>query len=223
MLKKSKGKMVDEIHLPRMTPAWVLGLVQQRQGTEPSFIMAKTITKTDIDDGQNHLLIPAGFVRAYLIPFLSDKERAAANLLDQERKRKKPSTEDHGDQDLKGWEIKKMKIFESDGVQEPGEGEASNDKKKKKKKEAGRKHEGLCVQVHVGGSMWKAWMVYLKMTRWDSSNGTILKGDEYSKYLVRWSGIKVGDKVELWGFRVGEMGSPCFVLHKIEKEETEGV
>ena len=55
------------------------------------------------------------------------------------------------------------------------------------------------------------------MTHWDSSNGTVLLGDEYSKYLARWSDIKVGDKVELWGLRDGEMGKPSFLFHKIKE------
>lgn len=221
---KSKGKKADETHLPRMIPASVLELAQKGKGTEPCFIMAKTLAKTDLRAGQNRLLIPAAFVKAHLIPFLSDEERAAANLLDRERKRKRPSTED---EDLEGCKTKKMKSAESGGgvLQEPGEGEASEDKKnektsKKKKKEAGRKHGGLHLPVYVGANKWKAYVI---VTRWDSTNGTVLKGGEYSTHLARWSGVKVGDKVELWAFREGEMGRPCFILHRITEGVTECV
>ncbi|KAG1330323.1 hypothetical protein COCNU_02G002910 [Cocos nucifera] len=174
----------------------------EEEGTEPCFIMSKKLTKTDLDRGQNRLLIPAGYVQAHLIPFLSDEEKAAASLLDDATKRKKSSSG--------AGRSKKMKLAESHGgVEEQADGEAAIEKKKK---EAGRKHGGLPVSVHVGANKWKAHVI---ITRWDSSNGTVLKGGEYSRYLAQWSGAKVGEEVELWGFRE-RRGSPCFVLRRKE-------
>ncbi|KAG1335191.1 putative B3 domain-containing protein [Cocos nucifera] len=191
-MEKSKEKKVDEIHQPRTIPTWVQELVQQLNGTEPCFIMTKNLTKTDLDANQNRLLINTGYVKAHLIPFLSDEEKAAASLLDYERKRKKP-------------------VDSGGGVEEQPEGEAAKEEEKKKK--AGRKHRGLRVPVYVGANKWKA---HVLLASWDSSNGTVLKGGEYSRYLARWSGLNKGDKVELWGFREGEMRRPCFALHRNE-------
>lgn len=198
----SKGKKVDEIHRPRMIPRWVMELAEQEKGTDPCFIMAKKVTGSDLNSGQNRLIIHASFVNAHLIPFLSDEEKAAASLLDGDGgKRKKPSSGAGGS--------KKMKQGDQSGG---GVEAAAEEKEKIKKKEVGRMHGGLPVPVYVGPSKWK---VFLVLTHWDSSNCTVLKGSEYSRYLTRWSGIKKGEEVELWGFRQGgESGRPCFVLHR---------
>ncbi|EHA8588754.1 putative B3 domain-containing protein [Cocos nucifera] len=203
-MMESKGKKVDEIHRPRMIPRWVMELAEQEKGTDPCFIMAKKLTESDLNPWQNRLIMPAGFVNAHLIPFLSDEEKAAASLLDDDgRKRKKPSSKAEGS--------KKVKLSDG-GV------EATEEKEKiKKKKEVGRMHGGLRVPVYVGANKWKAFVV---LTRWDSSNCTVLKGGEYSRYLARWSGVKKGEEVELWGFREGESGRPCLVLHR--KGDAEG-
>ncbi|EHA8589571.1 putative B3 domain-containing protein [Cocos nucifera] len=204
---KSKGKKVDEIHRPRMIPRWVMELAEQEKGTDPCFIMAKKLTESDLNPWQNRLIIHAGFVNAHLIPFLSDEEKAAASLLDDDgRKRMKPSSG--------AGCSKKMKL--AGGGVEAG---AAEEKEKiiKKKKEVGRMHGGLRVPVYVGANKWKAFVV---LTHWDSSNRTVLKGGEYSRYLARWSGIKKGEEVELWGFRQGESGRPCFALHR--KGDAEG-
>lgn len=165
-MMQSKDKNVDEIHLPRMIPSWVMELAEQENGTDPWFIMAKKLTESDLNPRQNRLLIHAGFVNAHLIPFLSDEDKAAASLLDDDgRKRKKPS----------------------DGAGE------------------------LPVPLYVGANKLKAFVV---LTRWDSKNCAVLKGGEYSRYLAGWSGVKKGEEVELWGFRQGESGRPCFMLHR---------
>lgn len=198
---RSKGKKVDEVHRPRMIPRWVMELAKQESGTDPCFIMAKKLTDSDLNPKQNRLLINSGFVKAHLIPFLSDEEKAAANLLDDDdrRKRKKP----------RAGGFKKIKLADQSG----GEVEAAEEEKKK----AGRKHGGLPVTVYVGANKWKAYVV---MTRWDSTNRIVLKGGEYSRYLARWSGIKKGEEVEFWGFRQGERGRPCFILNRKREGET---
>lgn len=76
----------------------------------PWFIIAKILIEIDLNAKQNHLLIPIGFVRAHLILFLSNEERAITNLLDQEKKWKKPSTISEGEK------TKKKKLSKSDGV-----------------------------------------------------------------------------------------------------------
>ncbi|RZR77942.1 hypothetical protein BHM03_00003152 [Ensete ventricosum] len=78
---------------------------------------------------------------------------------------------------------------------------------KRKTKVSGREHGGLPVVVFTKCRF----RCYLKLTRWDGSAGTVIKGDEL-KYFALWSFLKEGDEIEMWAFR--REGDLCFAIGK---------
>ncbi|XP_073110299.1 uncharacterized protein [Elaeis guineensis] len=74
-------------------PEWVRNLVCKHEGSHLRFIMTKSLTISDLDlQDQKRLLIPSPYVEDYLIPMLSDPEKAAANLLHPTASRNMPGT-----------------------------------------------------------------------------------------------------------------------------------
>jgi hypothetical protein len=72
----------------------------------------------------------------------------------------------------------------------------------KRAKRQGKKHGGLPVLVvepHAG-------IRELQLSRWDSSAGTVIKGEGYMDFISK-CGFKVGDVVEIWAFK-----ETCFRL-----------
>ncbi|KAI0488129.1 hypothetical protein KFK09_027956 [Dendrobium nobile] len=65
-----------------------------------------------------------------------------------------------------------------------------------KKKAAGRSHGGVDASVYIRNG----WRMELKLTQWDGSGSTVLKGREW-RLLCSLAGFRRGDFVRLWMFR----------------------
>ncbi|XP_065045854.1 B3 domain-containing protein At1g05920-like [Musa acuminata AAA Group] len=172
---KKRKKAGKDMYCLRIVPKWVTDLVTAERGTDIHFIAEKTIEKSDLASQQNRFYLPKDFVKANLVPMLSELERESASLVGDDRKRSR--------------------------VTEGAKAE------KRKAKVSGREHGGLPVVVFTRCRF----RCYLKLTRWDGSAGTVIKGDEL-KYFALWSFLKEGDEVETWAFRRG--GDLCFAIGK---------
>ncbi|GJN14335.1 hypothetical protein PR202_gb01149 [Eleusine coracana subsp. coracana] len=140
------------------------------------FIDKKTVTSTDLDAHQNRFRLPSEGVLERLRPLLTLEELHAANLLyDPEPRAKKP---------------KQLQL------PAPPETSTSSEKVVKKKKR-GRVHGGLPVRMVdlAAGASWE-----LRLSRWESSHGTIVKGEGYLDFIRRCS-FKENDHVEIWAFK----------------------
>ncbi|XP_042435479.1 B3 domain-containing protein At1g05920-like [Zingiber officinale] len=83
--------------------------------------------------------------------------------------------------------------------------EAEEEEMTRKPKAAGRAHGGLPVRVYARCGF----VFYLRLTRWNGSGGTVIKGDELKLFLT-FSALKKGDKIDVWAFRRG--GELCFII-----------
>ncbi|CAO2165906.1 unnamed protein product [Urochloa humidicola] len=140
------------------------------------FVAEKLVTATDLDAHQSRFRIPSDGVERRLRALLTPRELDEANLLHDPppmpRKRPEPSSSS-----------------EQQGV-------AAEGKKMKKPKRKGKVHGGLrvkLVDLAAGASR------ELRMSRWESSRGTIVKGEGYLDFVRRCS-FGESDAVEIWAF-----------------------
>lgn len=134
------------------------------------------MTKSDLDAQQNRFRLWADGV-CRLLPILTDKEAAAANLLcGQPRiRRASPTTPPEDDDRVQG---------------------------RRGRKRPGRKHGGLPVHV-VASSNLSIEMTQLELSRWDGSQGTVIKGAGYHDFIGK-CGFREDDLVEIWAFKQRE-------------------
>ncbi|KAG2590751.1 hypothetical protein PVAP13_5NG429800 [Panicum virgatum] len=144
------------------------------------FIAEKLVTSTDLDGHQNRFRIPSDGVERRLRAILTPRELHDANLLHAPppMPRKRPRHE------------QLAADAAAEGEQRPPAG-----KKAKKPKRKGKVHGGLrmkLVDLAAGARE-------LRMSRWESSRGTIVKGEGYLDFVRRCS-FKERDAVEIWAF-----------------------
>lgn len=80
----------DDVRFHAM-PEWVSNLTRVEGGTDVRFIATKTIGNSDLVSDQNCFHLPEDSVKANLIPMLSESERGAVSLLEDDRKRSRPN------------------------------------------------------------------------------------------------------------------------------------
>ncbi|CAD6230363.1 unnamed protein product [Miscanthus lutarioriparius] len=151
------------------------------------FIGDKCVTSTDLDAHQNRFRIPREGVDRRLRPILSPQELDAANLLEDPSpvpRKKRPRQRQEQEQQQ-----------QQPGPSEPQQNGAAEGKKMKKPKKKGKVHGGLRVKL-VGLD---AGAKEVQMSRWESSLGTIVKGEGYL-HFIRQCGFKERDNVEIWAF-----------------------
>ncbi|KAL5227743.1 hypothetical protein ABZP36_016008 [Zizania latifolia] len=162
----------------REAPSWMrkilLSRLELRFDLSVHFITEKTVTKTDLDPHQNRFRLPTDAVQRHLLPILTADEATSANLLQDIPRRVRAR-----------WEPENI------------DGKQGQPKTRRKKK--GKKHGGLDVTlVHLTAGMKK-----LQLSRWESSHGTIIKGDGYIEF-IKSCGFLEGDTVQIWAFKERE-------------------
>jgi len=150
------------------------------------FIDEKLVTTTDLDPHQNRFRIPGAGVKRRLRAILTPGELLEANLLrgdpaprSRARRQGQPAPPPP-----------EPRNAAAKGEQRPPAG-----KKAKKPKRKGKVHGGLrmkLVDLAAGARE-------LRMSRWESSRGTIVKGEGYLDFVRRCS-FKERDAVEIWAF-----------------------
>jgi hypothetical protein len=150
------------------------------------FIGDKCVTSTDLDAHQNRFRIPREGVDRRLRPILSLQELHAANLLED------PSSPVPRKKRPRQQELQLQQPGPSEPQQNAG---AAEGKKMKKPKKKGKVHGGLRVKLVCLDAGAKE----LQMSRWESSRGTIVKGEGYL-HFIRQCGFKERDNVEIWAF-----------------------
>jgi len=148
------------------------------------FVAEKVVTSTDLDGHQNRFRIPSEGVARRLRAILTPRELHDANLLHDPppMPRKRPRHDDH--------EQPAGVAAEGEELQPPPAG-----KRMKQPKRKGKVHGGLrmkLVDLAAGARE-------LRMSRWESSRGTIVKGEGYLDFVRRCS-FKERDAVEIWAF-----------------------
>ncbi|OEL17229.1 Peroxiredoxin-2C [Dichanthelium oligosanthes] len=148
------------------------------------FIDEKYVTETDMDPHQNRFRIPSDGIQRRLRAVLTQRELDDANLLHDPppNTRKRPRHEP-----ITGLSSEPQNVA-AEGEQPPG-------KKMKIPKKKGKVHGGLrmkLVDLNAGAKE-------LLMSRWESSRGTIVKGEGYLDFIRRCS-FGEGDAVEIWAF-----------------------
>lgn len=147
-----------------------------------TFIDEKAVTKSDLDAQQNRFRLRTDGARR-LLPILTRDEVAAANLLwDQSRIRRASPTAPPED---------------DDGVQG-----------RRGRKKLGRKHGGL--PVHVVATNLSIEIKQLELSRWDGSQGTVIKGAGYHDFIGK-CGFREDDLVEIWGVNMCDE-SPLYIV-----------
>ncbi|XP_074558369.1 uncharacterized protein LOC141814328 [Curcuma longa] len=182
----------DDSEATVIAPEWVTALARRQFGGGSDdddvgvwFIAKKTVEKSDLVTQQNRLYLPTDSVATNLVVLLSPEERVAANLDgDIHRERKRSRTEAEAEEEE-----------ETDGIMV------------RKPKAAGRSHGGLPVRVYARCGF----VSFLRLTRWDGSGGTVVKGEEL-KLFRAWSALEKGDKLEVWAFRRSGDGELCFAI-----------
>ncbi|KAL6620181.1 hypothetical protein ACP70R_035320 [Stipagrostis hirtigluma subsp. patula] len=166
--------------LPRAPPPClrnhILPALGLRADLPVHYIAKKTVTGTDLNGHQNRFRIPTDGVLRNLRPILTVDELADANLLGDPAPR--PRRQPELDADT--------------------EGEQAGKKGKRQKKQ-GRAHGGLAVKLVDldAGASWE-----LRLSRWDSSHGTVVKGEGYLDFIRRCR-FKKSDVVDIWAFKQG--------------------
>ncbi|KAL6620180.1 hypothetical protein ACP70R_035319 [Stipagrostis hirtigluma subsp. patula] len=153
----------------------ILPALRLRADLPLHYIGKKTVTGTDLEvlDGhQNRFRIPTDGVLRNLRPILTIDELAHANLL----KDPAPRPRRHHEPEP-----------------EPENGAAAE----KRKKKQGRAHGGLPVKLVDldAGASWE-----LRLSRWDSSHGTVVKGEGYLDFIRRCK-FKANDVVDIWALK----------------------
>ncbi|KAL6888316.1 hypothetical protein ACP4OV_009342 [Aristida adscensionis] len=171
---------VDGKEEPPCLRRHILPALRLRADLPVHYITGKTVTCTDVDAHQNRFRLPTDGVMARLRPLLSAGDLAAANLLKNPppRQRRPPPAAAAG-----------ASAPEGDGAE------------KKKKKTQGRAHGGLPVRlVDLAAGASAGAGPGLRLSRWDSSQGTVVKGEGYLDFIRRCR-FKEGDVVEIWAFK----------------------
>ncbi|RRT85208.1 hypothetical protein B296_00001001 [Ensete ventricosum] len=84
---KKRKKADNDMYCLRILPKWVTDLVMAEGGTDIHFIADKTIEKSDLGRQQSRISLPKNFVKANLVPMLSELERESASLDGDDRER----------------------------------------------------------------------------------------------------------------------------------------
>ncbi|KAG8075986.1 hypothetical protein GUJ93_ZPchr0006g43715 [Zizania palustris] len=128
-------------------------------------ITKKTVTKSDLSPHQNHFRLPTDAMQRRLLPILTADEAAATNLQKDIPRRVRAR-----------WQPENRDTV-VDGKREPQE---------KMRQKKWKKHNRLDMTlVHLNAGMNK-----LHLSRWESSHGTIIKGDGYIKFIRRCSFVE---------------------------------
>ncbi|KAL6614747.1 hypothetical protein ACP70R_037017 [Stipagrostis hirtigluma subsp. patula] len=163
---------------PCLRKHFLLGL-KLRADLPVHFIDDKRITDTDLKGHQNRLRIPSEGATRRLRAIMTPTERDAANLLHDPPPKPRP----------------KKKTQEPQSGAAAAEGQPQQGKKIKKPKKQGKRHGGLRVNlVHL-----TAGAKELMLSRWESSRGTIVKGEGYIDFIRRCC-FQEKDEVEIWAF-----------------------
>ncbi|CAL4974776.1 unnamed protein product [Urochloa decumbens] len=155
------------------------------------FVAEKVVTGTDLDAHQSRFRIPSDGVERRLRALLTPRELDDANLLHDPPPlpRKQPRHE----QLEQPSSSEQQSVAAAEGTeQQPAPGE----KTMKKPKRKGKVHGGLrvkLVDLAAGASR------ELLMSRWESSRGTVVKGEGYLDFVRRCS-FRESDAVEIWAF-----------------------
>jgi hypothetical protein len=147
------------------------------------FVDRKRVTGTDLDAHQNRFRVPSDGVLRRLRPILTPDELDSANLLHDPAPKPKRQPEP----------VPPPLLLRLQSVQ----GEHHQEQRKKRK---GKVHGGLpvrLVDVSAGASG------DLLLSRWESSSGTIVKGEGYMDFVRRCS-FKQDDVVDIWAFKQRE-------------------
>ncbi|OEL28857.1 hypothetical protein BAE44_0010122 [Dichanthelium oligosanthes] len=145
------------------------------------FIDRKRVTHTDVDEHQNRFRIPSDGALGRLRPILTNEELDLANLLhDPAPRPRKQSEPEPQPEDV------------------AADNQVEHDEQEKiRKKRQGRRHGGLPVRLMdlAAGASGE-----LLLSMWESSSGTVVKGEGYMDYIRRCS-FKEQDVVEIWAFK----------------------
>ncbi|PUZ66177.1 hypothetical protein GQ55_3G285900 [Panicum hallii var. hallii] len=181
--------------LPRLAPApavpeeppclrrHILPALGLRDDLPVHFIDRKRVTGTDLDAHQNRFRIPTDGVLGRLRPILTPEELDAASLLHDPapRPRRRPEPDE----------------LENIAAGDDSEAEHQEQGQTARKKRQGRRHGGLpvrLVDLAAGASG------ELLLSRWESTGGTVVKGEGYMGFVRRCS-FREDDAVEIWAFK----------------------
>ncbi|RCV17904.1 hypothetical protein SETIT_3G257600v2 [Setaria italica] len=155
----------------------ILPALGLREDLPVHFIDRKRVTGTDLDAHQNRFRVPSDGVLRRLRPILTPGELDSANLLHDPAPKPRRQPEP-------------VPLLQS------VEGEHQEQRKKRK----GKVHGGLPVRLVdlAAGSSGE-----LLLSRWESSSGTIVKGEGYMDFVRRCS-FKEQDVVDIWAFKQRE-------------------
>lgn len=160
------------------------------------FIDAKRLTATDLDPHQNRLRIPRDGAIQRLRPLLTPAELHDANLFFLPDPAPKPKRRS-GKQKKKQQQQPAAPEPQNDGAAAASsKNDAAETKKIKKPKAKGKVHGGLRVRLVNLDAGAKD----LLLSRWQSSRGTIVKGEGYLDFIRDQCGFKAKDAVEVWAF-----------------------
>ncbi|KAJ1262711.1 hypothetical protein BS78_09G130900 [Paspalum vaginatum] len=166
----------------------ILPALRLRADLPACFLGEKRVTDTDLNRQQNRFRIPTDGLR-YLRAILTPEELQAANLLHDPAPRPRKTT---------------RREPEPQPGNEAQQGEQQQQQARRKK--AGKVHGGYAVRLvdlAAGASG------VLLLSRWDSSGGTVVKGEGYMEFIRRCS-FKVNDVVEIWAFKQRRCPFPIF-------------
>ncbi|CAL4948199.1 unnamed protein product [Urochloa decumbens] len=155
------------------------------------FVAEKLVTGTDLDAHQSRFRIPSDGVERRLRALLTPRELDDANLLHDPPPvpRKLPR---HAQLEQPSSSEQKSVAAAEGTEQQPAPGKNTAMKKPKRK---GKVHGGLRVKLVDLAAGAKE----LLMSRWESSRGTIVKGEGYLDFVRRCS-FRESDAVEIWAF-----------------------
>ncbi|CAD6237490.1 unnamed protein product [Miscanthus lutarioriparius] len=161
------------------------------------FIDAKCLTATDLDPHQNRLRIPRDGTIHRLRPLLTPAELHDANLFFLPDPAPKPKRRSAGKQQQQQQQSAAEAEPQNDGASASSSAAAETETKKiKKPKAKGKVHGGLRVRLVNLDAGAKD----LLLSRWESSRGTIVKGEGYLDFIRDQCGFKAKDAVEVWAF-----------------------
>ncbi|WVZ98358.1 hypothetical protein U9M48_043814 [Paspalum notatum var. saurae] len=177
----------------------VLPALRLRADLPAYFLGEKRVTETDLNRQQNRFRIPTDGLR-YLREILTPEELEAANLLHDpaprpRKTRREPDPQPQPDNEA----------APAAGQHQQGE-ELQEQQQLGRRKKAGKVHGGYAVRLVdlVAGDSGT-----LLLSRWDSSGGTVVKGEGYMEFIRRCS-FKEHDVVEIWAIKQRACPFPIF-------------
>ena len=147
------------------------------------------MTGTDLDAHQNRFRIPSDGALGRLRPILTPDELDAASLLHDPAPRPRRQHQ------------REPTELENVAADDDGEAQRQEQGKAARKKRQGRRHGGLpvrLVDLAAGASG------ELLLSRWESTAGTVVKGEGYMGFVRRCS-FREDDAVEIWAFKQREV------------------